>query len=291
MAVMLSAAKHLAFSVTYEDEILRLLPQDDIPTQSLKGEEVNRVTASDSLKSRAMSAGRAPEMSHCLNEGTKNVGLRLDLASKLFVVCFISSFICGCAGRQAVIAVSGTVIGLEVSQNPANQSPQAKLGYNRGEIAIVPTNRSATEEPGTSLGGARDIADVIMEIRYGGIFDTGPSSGIYQRLAVGPTAVAQPGASVMFARDANGDMSPQAAEVLKSLKTIPTADPEISKLKLPLGNVFRTSNDAAQKQFHAAAKAAGFDDFNAFLLNKPREPSVSEIKSIRDRLEAQGFKF
>jgi hypothetical protein len=38
MAVMLSAAKHLAFSVTYEEEILRLLPQDDIPTQSQKGE-------------------------------------------------------------------------------------------------------------------------------------------------------------------------------------------------------------------------------------------------------------
>ena len=39
MAVMLSAAKHLAFSVTYEDEILRLLPQDDIPTQSPTGED------------------------------------------------------------------------------------------------------------------------------------------------------------------------------------------------------------------------------------------------------------
>ena len=37
MAVMLSAAKHLAFSVTYEDEILRLPPQDDITTQSLTG--------------------------------------------------------------------------------------------------------------------------------------------------------------------------------------------------------------------------------------------------------------
>ena len=36
--VMLSAAKHLAFSVTYEDEILRLSPQDDIATQSLYGD-------------------------------------------------------------------------------------------------------------------------------------------------------------------------------------------------------------------------------------------------------------
>ncbi|MBI2368173.1 MAG: ABC transporter substrate-binding protein [Deltaproteobacteria bacterium] len=37
--VMLSEAKHLAFSFTYEDEILRLSPQDDIATQSLTGEE------------------------------------------------------------------------------------------------------------------------------------------------------------------------------------------------------------------------------------------------------------
>ena len=36
--VMLSAAKHLAFSLTYEDEILRLPPQDDIATQSLAEE-------------------------------------------------------------------------------------------------------------------------------------------------------------------------------------------------------------------------------------------------------------
>jgi hypothetical protein len=40
MNVMLSAAKHLAFSATYKDEILRLPPQDDIATQSLTGEEM-----------------------------------------------------------------------------------------------------------------------------------------------------------------------------------------------------------------------------------------------------------
>jgi len=31
---MLSNAKHLAFSVTYRDEILRASPQDEISTQS-----------------------------------------------------------------------------------------------------------------------------------------------------------------------------------------------------------------------------------------------------------------
>jgi hypothetical protein len=39
VTVMLSAAKHLAFSVAYEDEILRLSPQDDIATQSRRGGE------------------------------------------------------------------------------------------------------------------------------------------------------------------------------------------------------------------------------------------------------------
>ena len=38
---MLSGAKHLVFSVTREDEILRLSPQDDIATQSPQGEKVN----------------------------------------------------------------------------------------------------------------------------------------------------------------------------------------------------------------------------------------------------------
>ena len=39
MAVMLSEAKHLAFSITHEGEILRLAPQDDIATQSGNGED------------------------------------------------------------------------------------------------------------------------------------------------------------------------------------------------------------------------------------------------------------
>ena len=39
IAVMLSKAKHLAFSVAYEDEILRLSPQDDIATQSPRAGE------------------------------------------------------------------------------------------------------------------------------------------------------------------------------------------------------------------------------------------------------------
>jgi hypothetical protein len=39
--VMLSKAKHLAFSGCHKVEILRLRPQNDITTQPLKGEEVS----------------------------------------------------------------------------------------------------------------------------------------------------------------------------------------------------------------------------------------------------------
>jgi hypothetical protein len=196
-----------------------------------------------------------------------------------FVVCLISFFMCGCAGRQAVLAVSGTVIGVEISQNPANQSPQAKLGYNRGEIAIVPTNRSATAEAGTSLGGAKDIADVIMEIRYGGIFDTGPSSGIYQRLAVGPTAVIQPGASLMFARDADGNITNETTEALKSLETIKASDPR-AVVALAKLNERRKQDAGLRKNIDNEVTKLGYVNWDNFVDGKPREPTVQQIDSI-----------
>jgi hypothetical protein len=46
---MLSGAKHLVFSVTREDEILRLSPQDDIAPRSLEGEEVNILVVASRL--------------------------------------------------------------------------------------------------------------------------------------------------------------------------------------------------------------------------------------------------
>jgi hypothetical protein len=37
-------AKNLAFHATYEGEMLRLSPQDDVATQTLEGEEICRPT-------------------------------------------------------------------------------------------------------------------------------------------------------------------------------------------------------------------------------------------------------
>ena len=143
----------------------------------------------------------------------KQVLKSLTGLSLLSVVVFLQ----GCTQqRHAVLALTTTIIGLEVSQNPATQVPQGKLGYNRGELAFVPTNRSAKDQAGNTAGGAQDSADVLMELRYGGIFDKGASSGIYQRLAVGKTAVQQDGAAAMFIRDAEGEVDADAKDALKA---------------------------------------------------------------------------
>ena len=130
---------------------------------------------------------------------------RLSVTAVLLATSALS-IACGSTNHY-VLASSGTVIGVELSQNPANQSPQGKLGYNRSEIALVPTNRPTCLanndelECSTQQGnGAADTTDVLMELRYQGIFSFTANGGIYQRLAVGNTAVRQPGATLLFAR-------------------------------------------------------------------------------------------
>jgi hypothetical protein len=121
------------------------------------------------------------------------------------------------------VAATATVIGIEVGQTATANSPEAKLGYNRAELAVVPTNRGSCpptkegETPApctaTSGNGAKDTTDVLMELRYGGGMTTGGSQNVYQRLAVGTVAVKQPGASVMFAKNANGNVDEKAADL------------------------------------------------------------------------------
>lgn len=122
----------------------------------------------------------------------------------------------GCSGHSHyVVAATGTVIGVEVARGADSQTPHAKLGYNRAELALVPTNRRSEDAAnGANHAGANQSVDVLMELRYGGIFDLGASSGIYQRLAVGATAVQQPGAAFMFARDADSEITAEAAQAV-----------------------------------------------------------------------------
>ena len=136
----------------------------------------------------------------------------------------------GCASDHAVIASTATTIGVEVSSNPTTGAPTGVLGYRRAEFAFVPTNRAKVGEPVNSQtpSDVSKVANVLMELNYSGTIST--KGSIYQRLAVGTEAVTGQGAAVMFARDADGGLSPElaAAAVNGAKITLRNADKVLS---------------------------------------------------------------
>jgi hypothetical protein len=182
-----------------------------------------------------------------------------------FVAVVSAAALGGCSENKDhyVIAATGTAIGLDISQNPATQTPQAKLGYHRGELAIVPTDRG-TGSDGTGAG-AEKSADVLMEIYFGTGLSTTGGSTIYQRLAVGKDAVSQPGAGVMFAKGPTGQLDANAERALMAARGIPAPTINILKTKLDIGDIYSACVAAGKKDdFEDAVKivhTAGYLDF------------------------------
>lgn len=134
-----------------------------------------------------------------------------------------------------VIASTATVIGVDLGQGQATSAVTGTLGYKRAEFALVPTNK-VTPQPGGGASadgsgggvignGARDSANVVMELNYQGIFSSG--GGIYQRLAVGPNAVEAPATKVLFAKAPDGKVDDAAVRI-----AIQEAEGERSKINL-----------------------------------------------------------
>lgn len=196
----------------------------------------------------------------------------------------ISATASGCLpARHSVVASTGTVIGLEIAQNPASQMYQAKLGYNRAELAVVPSNRSSDKGEASTGGGASDTADVVMELNYANIFSLS-QSGIYQRLAVGKFAVSQPGAAFMFAKGKDGVLDPQvASSVAKAIQSIPVSDPDVVSLKVPLAKDYAAKKASEKERFDAAAKAEGFASFEAFLMDTAT--TAAQVNAVAKRLQ------
>lgn len=209
-------------------------------------------------------------------------------ARKLLLVSGMLASLVGCngGGEHYVIASTATVIGVELSESPVSQLPQAKLGYNRAELAIVPTNRvecimdesgetpvppaGGTPSPTGSLlctptvgNGAADATDVLMELRYGGIFSGGEGDGIYQRLAVGSTAVTQPGAAFMFVRDNNGDLDGVAASaVAQSLNAEAIAELQVQAVT-DVADRVAASGVVSEPELRRQFVCAGFNESEA----------------------------
>jgi len=189
----------------------------------------------------------------------------------------------GCTTRHAVVVTTGSVLGFDISENPSTSLYHVKFGYVRSEFAYVPSNRSyATNDPTTGQG-AKDVASVLMELKMQNILQGG---GIYQRLAVGEAAVAQPGAAFMFAKDSTGNFAPGTAEaVSRSLQSIPTLGAAATAEKVPLANAYRLSADKAA--FDAVAKAKGYESFASFLTSPSSTPL--DVRTMLDALRAKNI--
>lgn len=195
----------------------------------------------------------------------------------LLTIVLVAAMAGGCnlGVRHEVVAVTETNIGVDLSQNPANQTPQGRLGYQRVEVAIVPTGRSGNVDPGNNQQGAATLADVIMELRYMGIFGSGENSGIYQRLAVGKDAVSQPGAWAMLARDGTGKVDKETAAALNQLKSL-----EVS------GVVRQGKYDIVRAYIDPSKRAAidkevsslGYRTFSDFMDGKPSVEQIDQVK-------------
>lgn len=201
-------------------------------------------------------------------------------SSTIIIFCGLLMSIGCSSNKHRIFAASGTVIGLELSQHPATQSPQAKLGYNRAEFAVVPTNRDDADSAGTVGEGASDVSDVLMELKYQGLLG-GANSGIYQRLAVGSTAVSQPGAWLMFLKDNSGTVSEANADALqKAILAVPVLD---TRQELgDLARAFSSAEIATQEKYDEAASEMGFSGFQGFLEAQPSDEQIRNLKSNVD---------
>lgn len=206
----------------------------------------------------------------------------------------LSALLSGCANQgYSVIASTSTTIGVGISQQPTNGTFDATFGYKRAEIAFVPTNRNSGEIAGDTGGGAKDTGNVIMELRYLGIFSTDADSGIYQRLAVGDIAVKENGTALLFAKGPDGKVNPETASAILAVQSVPVAAPEATADKTPLSRKYKsykdTNDSASVKKFNDAAVEAGFKDFDSFLIEPNTTPQ--KVKTVRDSLETNGISF
>ena len=130
----------------------------------------------------------------------------------LFTITFGVLLACAsCTNLHSVIATTQTGLGVSLSENPSTQLYEMRFGFFRNEFTFVPGN---TNYPGT-------VPDVLMELRYENILKGG---SLYQRLAVGSTAVAQPGATLLFGKDANGNLNTNVVTTItQKISSIPLA--------------------------------------------------------------------
>jgi hypothetical protein len=177
----------------------------------------------------------------------------------------------GCATQNKILVATGTIIGVEIAENPATGLYQAKLGYNRGEVAFVPTTNGYTP-------------DVLVELQYAGLFSR--SGGIYQRLAVGPNAVLQPGAMAMFLKDNSGKIDTNVLNAVKAaFDKVPELTADVRERKYKMALVYRVATN--KPTWDTAASQAGYTSFGTFLTET--STTAEQCGKVEATLKANGI--
>jgi len=152
---------------------------------------------------------------------------------------------------------------------------------------VVPSNRSADKEAGNTANGAKDCADVMMELHYSGIFSTGTGSGIYQRLAVGSTAVSQPGAAFMMAKAPDGTLSTNTADALsRSIQSINQVYSTNEAPKVAISRAYGAASPDNKKAFDAVVSPQ-YKSFSDFLIDTTTTPT--QVQNVAQALRAKGL--
>ena len=201
----------------------------------------------------------------------------------LGITLFVSS---GCRSNTSVVINNTTGIGLEVKYDQASQTPMGWMGYINNVFGIVPTNRVNEENPKQVIGGAQESADVLFETNFCNFFSFWKDNGIYQRVAVGKTAVCQPGATVMFAKSGNSG-SVTAEIVTAALNAVKTVTADEVAIKSKIAKAYATGDVAKKQSIIDVLKELGYTNWDAFL---DQATTSSAVSAAANALVAKGIK-
>lgn len=135
-------------------------------------------------------------------------------------VIFALAVLCvGCKSSTSVLVSTATALGIEATVVDQYQPPKVKIGYARGEVVIVPTNRDKETAKDSYEGGASDSTDVMMSLEIANIFNF-TDTLISQKLAVGKNAIDN--ADVLFGKPVGTDTS-KTADTAKPVMELPAA--------------------------------------------------------------------
>lgn len=186
----------------------------------------------------------------------------------------IMLFLCGCSGNGYITSSVGTVLGLDVSENPKTQVPHIRFGYVRNGLYYVPTGKTLTTSNGNVgiAGPANETPTVVSEIFVNSKFLTDIT--ISEKFAIGQGAVNSGSATATFA-------NPAAQAVASSnggVTTTPTAvlsPPTPTTVVLPP----RSQKITISKEQMAAAVKEGIQKAD---LQKLQHPTIEAFKKWRD---------